>query len=151
VLLEPAATQAAQTARDITDRFGGPFTVEQTDSAQAVVRDWDGTVVHLTMYGEPVEDVETACRAALDAGPLLVVVGAQKVPYELYDEAEYNIGVTNQPHSEVAALGVFLDRLFDGDSLDQSWTDADQRVVPTETGKRVVDAGNASGSADDAE
>jgi tRNA (cytidine56-2'-O)-methyltransferase len=145
VLLEPAATQAAETARDITDRFGGPFAVEQTDSAQARIRDWHGTVVHLTMYGQPIQAVESEFRAAHRREPLLIVVGAEKVPFEVYDEADFNVGVTNQPHSEVAALGVFLDRLFEGAELDQSWRDADQRVVPRETGKRVVDVEDASG------
>jgi len=56
----------------------------------------------------------------------------------VYEAADWNVGVTNQPHSEVAGLAVFLDRLFDGRELDREWADADQRVVPTETGKTVV-------------
>jgi tRNA (cytidine56-2'-O)-methyltransferase len=148
VVLEPAATQAAETARDITDRFGGPFIVEQTESATALVRDWDGAVVHLTMYGQNLQDVVTECRNVHAAGPLLIVVGAEKVPYEVYDEADFNVGVTNQPHSEVAALGVFLDRLFEGAELEQSWADAAQRVVPQETGKRVVDRADEPASTD---
>jgi len=48
--------------------------------------------------------------------------------------------VTNQPHSEVAGLAVFLDRLFEGDELEREWTDADRRVLPEATGKTVVDA-----------
>jgi tRNA (cytidine56-2'-O)-methyltransferase len=77
-------------------------------------------------------------RADLDEGPVLVVLGAEKVPFEVYDRADYNVGVTNQPHSEVAGLAVFLDRLFEGRELDREWVDADRRVVPTETGKQVV-------------
>jgi tRNA (cytidine56-2'-O)-methyltransferase len=37
----------------------------------------------------------------------------------------------------VAALAVFLDRLFEGRELDRKWEDADRRVVPQATGKRV--------------
>jgi len=140
VLLEPAATQAVETAQDITDRFGGPFGIEQTESPKAVARDWNGTVVHLTMYGQRLQDVEAECRESHAGGPMLIVVGAGKVPYEIYAEADFNVGVTSQPHSEVAALAVFLDRLFEGAELDRAWTDADKRVVPQETGKRVVDA-----------
>jgi tRNA (cytidine56-2'-O)-methyltransferase len=102
-----------------------------------VLREWEGRIVHLTMYGERVQDVEADVRAAHDDEPLLVVVGAEKVPFEVYDAADWNVGVTNQPHSEVAALAVFLDRLFDGRELEREWVDAERRVIPQETGKRV--------------
>jgi tRNA (cytidine56-2'-O)-methyltransferase len=132
-------TQAAATVHDITDRFGGPFEVEVTDSWRPLLRDWPGVVVHLTMYGERVQDVEADIRAAHTEReePLLVVVGSQKVPFDVYETADWNVGVTGQPHSEVAALAVFLDRLFEGRELDRDWQDAKRRVVPKETGKQV--------------
>jgi tRNA (cytidine56-2'-O)-methyltransferase len=131
--------QPVETVTDITDRFGGPFEADRIDSGRGVVRDWDGTVVHLTMYGLPVQDVEAEIRAAHRDEPLLVVVGAEKVPFDVYEAADYNVGVTNQPHSEVAGLAVFLDRLFEGRELDREWAGADRRVVPEATGKRVED------------
>ena len=152
VILPDNAGQSAETVRDITDRFGGPFAVELRDDQKAIVRDFDGVVVHLTMYGERVQDVETDVREAVgldepemvgEASPprdLLVVVGGEKVPWALYERADFNVGVTNQPHSEVAGLAVFLDRLFEGAELDREWADADRRVVPEATGKTVVDA-----------
>jgi tRNA (cytidine56-2'-O)-methyltransferase len=138
VVLPDEATGPAGTIRDITDRFGGPFEVEVREDWRPVLRDWDGVVVHLTMYGLPVQEVEAEVRAAHREGPVLVVLGAEKVPFEVYDRADHNVAVTNQPHSEVAGLAVFLDRLFEGRELDREWVDADRRVVPTETGKRVV-------------
>jgi tRNA (cytidine56-2'-O)-methyltransferase len=152
VILPDNAGQSAETVRDITDRFGGPFGVELRDDQKAIVRDFDGVVVHLTMYGERVQDVEADVREAVgldepevvgEASPprdLLVVVGGEKVPWALYERADFNVGVTNQPHSEVAGLAVFLDRLFEGAELDREWADADRRVVPEATGKTVVDA-----------
>jgi tRNA (cytidine56-2'-O)-methyltransferase len=137
VLLVGDANQSAETVADITARFGGPFDVEVIDSWRPVLREWEGRIVHLTMYGERVQDVEADVRAAHDDEPLLVVVGAEKVPFEVYDAADWNVGVTNQPHSEVAALAVFLDRLFDGRELEREWVDAERRVIPQETGKRV--------------
>ena len=133
------ATQARETVTDITDRFGGPFEVTVTDSYRPLLRDWEGAVVHLTMYGEPVEDVTPTIRERHRTEPLLLVVGAGKVEFEVYDRADWNVGVTNQPHSEVAALAVFLDRLFEGQELDRDWADADSRVIPQATGKRVED------------
>ena len=145
VVFPDNASQSAETVRDITERFGGPFTVELREDQAAIVRGFDGVVVHLTMYGERVQDVESEIRSAVVDGieDLLVVVGGEKVPWELYERADFNVGVTNQPHSEVAGLAVFLDRLFEGAELEREWVDADRRVVPMATGKKVVD-GNAN-------
>ena len=136
-VLAGEASQAATTVRDITERFGGPFEVEVVDSWRPLLREWEGSVAHLTMYGERIQDIEAEIRDARRQGPLLVVVGAGKVPFEVYDAADWNVGVTGQPHSEVAALAVFLDRLFEGRELDREWADAERRVVPMESGKRV--------------
>ncbi|GAA0715689.1 tRNA (cytidine56-2'-O)-methyltransferase [Halorubrum trapanicum] len=158
VIFPDNAGQSAETVRDITDRFGGPFAVELRDDQKAIVRDFDGVVVHLTMYGERVHDVEEDVREAVgldgpdvieEASPprdLLVVVGGEKVPWALYERADFNVGVTNQPHSEVAGLAVFLDRLFEGAELDREWENADRRVVPEATGKTVVDTEEESGN-----
>jgi tRNA (cytidine56-2'-O)-methyltransferase len=165
VIFPDNAGQSAETVRDITDRFGGPFEVELRDDQKAIVRGFDGVVVHLTMYGERVQDAEADVREAVGlddatAGgsppsprDLLIVVGGEKVPWALYERADFNVGVTNQPHSEVAGLAVFLDRLFAGTELDREWADADRRVVPEATGKTVIDAaeGDAEGDNEDAE
>ena len=139
VVLANAARNQADTVIDITDRFGGPFDVASTEEPKRLIRDFEGRVVHLTMYGEPVQDIEDDVREAHAEEPLLVVVGAEKVPFEVYEHADWNVGVTNQPHSEVASLAVFLDRLFEGRELDREWENPDRVVVPQETGKRVVD------------
>jgi tRNA (cytidine56-2'-O)-methyltransferase len=137
VVFPDNAGQSEETVRDITDRFGGPFEVERSDSPHAVVREWPGVVVHLTMYGERVQDVEAAVREAHETERVLVVVGGEKVPFSIYEAADWNVGVTNQPHSEVAGLAVFLDRLFEGRELDREWVDASRQVIPQATGKRV--------------
>jgi tRNA (cytidine56-2'-O)-methyltransferase len=137
VVLAKDGASRQDTVEDITDRFGGPFEVDTTDDPIGYLHDWDGLIVHLTMYGLPVQDVEAEIREAHETKPILVVVGAEKVPWDLYENADYNVGVTNQPHSEVASLAVFLDRLFEGEELDREWEDADRRVVPQATGKRV--------------
>jgi tRNA (cytidine56-2'-O)-methyltransferase len=139
VVFPDNATGPAETVEDITGRFGGPFEVELNGSPKALIRDWTGTVAHLTMYGLPVQDVEAELRESRGTEPLLVVVGGEKVPFEVYEHADYNVAVTNQPHSEIAGLAVLLDRLFEGAELDREWTDADRVVVPQATGKRVVD------------
>jgi tRNA (cytidine56-2'-O)-methyltransferase len=91
------------------------------------------------MYGLPVQEEMPAVRDRHGSDPLLVVVGAEKVPWDVYEGADWNLAVTNQPHSEVASLAVFLDRLFEGEQFDREWEDADREVVPQAEGKRVED------------
>ncbi len=95
----------------------------------------DGEVVHLTMYGLHVDDVISKIRASsLDK---LVVVGGPKVPSRLFTLADYNVAIGHQPHSEVAALAVFLDRLYQGKSLQITPSDAELIIEPTSHGKRM--------------
>jgi tRNA (cytidine56-2'-O)-methyltransferase len=140
VVLADEGASRQETIKEVTDRFGGPFAVETTDAPGAVLGDWEGVVVHLTMYGLPVQEVDGEIRDAFTGGEaVLVVVGAEKVPFSVYERADWNVAVTNQPHSEVASLAVFLDRLFEGDQLDREWVDADRAVVSQAEGKRVED------------
>jgi tRNA (cytidine56-2'-O)-methyltransferase len=138
LLLAGDAAGRAETVTDVTERFGGPFAVETTDDPVERLEGWPGHVVHLTMYGLPIQTEMAAVRDAHEE-PLLLVVGAEKVPWAVYEAADWNLAVTNQPHSEVASLAVFLDRLFEGEELDREWVDADREVVPRAEGKRLED------------
>jgi tRNA (cytidine56-2'-O)-methyltransferase len=139
VVLANDGASRRDTVEDITERFGGPFDVDITNSPVAFLDDWGGAIVHLTMYGLPIQDVEAEIRSVHEDSPLLAVVGAGKVGWDVYEAADWNVGVTNQPHSEVASLAVFLDRVFEGRELDREWVNAEQTVVPRERGKRVED------------
>ena len=143
VVIAGEAAEPASTIEGVVERFGGPFDVSVVADHGGVIRAWDGAVVHLTMYGLPVQEVEAEIREAHAAGPLAVVVGSEKVSFDVYERADFNVGVTNQPHSEVAGLAVFLDRLFEGHELDREWADATHRVVPRETGKLVEPVGES--------
>jgi tRNA (cytidine56-2'-O)-methyltransferase len=128
----------AGTLRDVAARWGGSFFVEDGVSWKSCIRSWKekgGTVVHLTMYGLPVREVIGEIRARDE---ILVVVGAEKVPGEVYGLADYNVSVTTQPHSEVSGVAVFLDHLFDGAELDRTYPDAELKIEPSERGKRTV-------------
>jgi len=130
---------------DVARRFGGEFRVEEARGWRPVVNQFkarDAVVVHLTMYGERLDDVQdTLCRLARDHD-VLVVVGAEKVSSEVYDAADFNVAVANQPHSEVAALAIFLDRLQGGKSLKHEFPGGRARILPNPRGKSVE---NASG------
>jgi tRNA (cytidine56-2'-O)-methyltransferase len=119
----------------IVEEWGDGFTVQHTDSWRGTVKAWQGEVVHLTMYGLPVQEVIQDIRASPE--PKLVVVGGPKVPREIYDLARWNVSVTNQPHSEVSALAVFLHMLFGGEELERSFEGARLRIRPRGRGKEV--------------
>jgi tRNA (cytidine56-2'-O)-methyltransferase len=108
-------------------------------SGRSYVERWKregGEVIHLTMYGLHVDDVIDAVRES--PRPKLIVVGAEKVPPYYYEAADYNIAIGNQPHSEVSALAIFLDRLYRGVELRYEFPNARLRIIPSPRGKNVV-------------
>lgn len=133
----------AASVTDVASRFGGDFTVQDGTGWKGVVRRWQedgGQVVHLTMYGRPLAAV--APRIVEDGRDVLIVVGAEKVPGDLYRMVDHNVAVGHQPHSEVAALALLMDRLRAGAWEEDAFPGAELRVVPQEHGKRV-DEGEA--------
>lgn len=122
---------------DVARRWGEGFQVSQGVSWREEVLAFQragGKVVHLTMYGTNLPDVIEEIRPLED---IMVVVGAEKVPSEIYTLADWNVAVGNQPHSEVAALAVFLDRLACGTELEARFQ-GDVEIVPMARGKKVV-------------
>ena len=94
-----------------------------------------GKVVHLSRYGLRLQDVISQIRTE---EKILVVVGAEKVPGDMYELADYNVAVANQPHSEISALALFLDHLYEGEELELSFPDAGREGLPTAIGKTTV-------------
>ncbi|MEM3093651.1 MAG: tRNA (cytidine(56)-2'-O)-methyltransferase, partial [Candidatus Caldarchaeum sp.] len=68
---------------------------------------------------------------------LLVVVGGEKVEGGVFRLADFNVAITSQPHSEAAALAVFLDWLQEGRELERVYDDARILVEPSERGKKI--------------
>jgi tRNA (cytidine56-2'-O)-methyltransferase len=119
----------------ITLDWGGDFSLEYVSSWKAVLGNWEGKVVHLTMYGLPFQDVVGEIRS--DPSPKLIVVGGAKVPGEVYGAAHWNVAVTGQPHSEVSALALFLHELYQGRELSLDFTGARLEVIPQARGKKM--------------
>ncbi len=117
----------------VVERFGGDFEIRTGVKWREFIREFDGDVVHLTMYGVHIDDA----MERIASERVLVVVGAEKVPPEVYQMAKFNVAVGNQPHSEVAALAVFLDRFLGGEGLRKDFKGR-LRILPCERGKKVV-------------
>ncbi|MCQ5376036.1 MAG: tRNA (cytidine(56)-2'-O)-methyltransferase [Methanomassiliicoccales archaeon] len=120
--------------RSVNERFGGDFEIRTgVSNWKGFVKNFEGDVVHLTMYGIHIDDALPKIRSE----KLLIVVGAEKVPAEMYELATFNVAVGNQPHSEVAALAVFLDRFLKGEGLRKDFKGR-MKIIPCERGKKVV-------------
>lgn len=118
------------------DRFGGDFKITTgIRSIKSFINKWPGIIVHLTMYGDK---LETSIKKFDKKTDCLIIVGAEKVPGYIYDLADYNISIGNQPHSEVAALALFLDRYFNKRWNKKRFNDAEIIIKPCEKGKNVL-------------
>ncbi len=123
-----------KTIRSVVGRFGGKFRIKTGVDWRKAMKSWKGDIVHLTMYGESL----SKALPTIKAKNLMIVVGAEKVPREVYDLADRNVSVGNQPHSEVAALAIFLDRHSGGRKLERDFKGG-LTIVPNPRGKTVFD------------
>ncbi|HID17718.1 TPA: tRNA (cytidine(56)-2'-O)-methyltransferase [Candidatus Bathyarchaeota archaeon] len=127
----------------VVESWGGRFFFKMGIPWRKAVEEWrreGGIVVHLTMYGENIEASDVLQRIRKAGRKLLVLVGSQKVPPSFFSPSvsDFNVAVGNQPHSEVAALAVFLDRLFEGRELIKGFEGAKLRVMPSKRSKKVA-------------
>lgn len=126
------------TIEKINKTWGGSFLIEFIDSWRPIVKkkkEEGYKIVHLTMYGENINDVQKSVSKEKN---LLIVVGAEKVPREIYELADYNVGVGNQPHSEISALAILLDRIQKGEQFKKEFLGSKRKIIPTKKGKNVL-------------
>jgi len=139
VLADIVDDKVVRSLRKVVNNWGGEFEIIQGVSAKKFINEWrkhGGIVILLTMYGLPVDYVIPKLK--ISNKDKLIIVGAEKVPIEYYELADYNIAIGHQPHSEVAALAIFLDRLFEGRELYMKFRNAKIQVEPCEKGKKVI-------------
>jgi len=126
------------TIRDVTNRFGGPFDIQSGKPWKQAIREWraiGGRIVHLTAYGLPLP--KTLQEIQETNKDLLVVVGSEKMPGEIFNLADWNVSVTSQPMSEVAALAIFLDWFRQHREFEHEFSKAQVQIVPSRTGKEI--------------
>jgi tRNA (cytidine56-2'-O)-methyltransferase len=142
VLSDVADEHLKMTVEKIVASWGGNFSFAMGAKWKNVVRDWRGSggvVVHLTAYGENVQTSDVLERIRNTKKNVLILVGSQKVPREFYSAefSDFNVAVGNQPHSECAALAIFLDRFFLGELLGKPFENAKLHIVPQVRGKKI--------------
>ena len=129
----------------VNQRFGGDMNIKHIKTPKArlhrfVTHGVDGNTpavaVHLTMYGASFREVTPTIRSDR---PLVVIVGGAKVPSDVFQVSQYNLAVGNQPHSEVAALALFLDGWYGSGAIERRLDGGELIINPSLTGKDVHD------------
>ena len=128
-----------QSVESVVENWGGNFQVEYDEKYISVIKKHKRNgyeIIHLTMYGKHVEEIIPTIR---DNGKdKLIIVGGSRVPTEVYELADWNLSVTNQPHSEVAALAICLHYVMDAKELDIIYDDGKMQIIPNNEHKEVV-------------
>ena len=138
IYMNEVNSEIEKTISNINKTWGGNFKIEIISEWKKIIKERKSVgvkIVHLTMYGQNINDVEIKIR---NEDKILIVVGAEKVPREIYEMADYNVAVGNQPHSEISALGVLLDRIHQGKQFESSFDNPERVIIPQEHGKNVV-------------
>lgn len=121
------------------NRFGGDFEILYVKDAIKFVqkrKEQGFFIVHLTMYGIELDKEVNKIKKDKD---ILIIIGSERVEPEYYELADYNISVTNQPISEVAALALILHMLKDGKEFSNQFKDAKLTIKPNKKGKVVIE------------
>ena len=136
IFMQEVNPEIKKTIFEINKTWGGTFEVEMIDDWKKVLKSKkkSAKIIHLTMYGENIDSVIDRLK---QEEQILIIVGAEKVPREVYDIADYNVAVGNQPHSEISALAILLDRILEGRQLLKKHENAQREIIPTKRGKRV--------------
>jgi tRNA (cytidine56-2'-O)-methyltransferase len=109
IIIGTKSREIEEPLTDVGHRFGGEFRIKTGVQWRKFFRDWNGIIVHLSMYGTDLDKVIHEIKKATD---ILIIVGSKKVPGEFYHLSDFNVAIGHQPHSEVAALAIFLDRVI---------------------------------------
>ena len=134
IIISTKDQQIEDNIRSICKRFGGDFNIKTGLNHKKIIKQWEGNIVHLTMYGETLDKSINTIDKKKD---LLIIVGAEKVPPQIYEMADFNVSVGNQPHSEVASLAIFLDR-YNGGKWQKKQFDGKIEILPNNTRKNVI-------------
>jgi tRNA (cytidine56-2'-O)-methyltransferase len=124
------------TVEKMNGTWGGDFEIEFFSNWKDVInmKKNDCKIVHLTMYGENINKIHSKIQKE---EKILVVVGAEKVPRDIYEKADYNVSIGTQPHSEISALAILLDRIQLGKQFNKKFSDSKRVIIPSKHGKNV--------------
>ena len=123
--------------KGVVSNWGGKFTSNYKEDFLSEIEKAKRNktlIVHLTFYGL---EFPKAIKQIKKQKPskVMIIIGAEKVPTEVYELADINMSIGNQPHSEVAALALTLYELTGKDSLYSEQKGWKVKITPTIKGK----------------
>ncbi|MFH0837502.1 MAG: tRNA (cytidine(56)-2'-O)-methyltransferase [Candidatus Aenigmatarchaeota archaeon] len=130
--------QLLTSIKNASENWGGNFSAEYAESYRKIITFYKKKkflIVHSTMYGISLQKKIKKIRKHRN---VMFIVGGEKVPSDVYQMADMNIAVANQPHSEIAALAIFMHDYFRGKELDNKFIKAKLKIIPMERGKKVI-------------
>lgn len=139
ILGDTVDKNVVESLKKVLKSWGGQMEIMTGVNSIEFIKKWrsnGGEVIHLTMYGLPIDYIVDILKNSNKNK--LVIVGAEKVPSKYYLLSDYNVAIGNQPHSEVSALAIFLDRLFEGKELYKRFPNSKIDIVPQAKGKKTV-------------
>jgi len=129
-------SRIVDTVSDVGEKFGGDFEIRTLTNPKNFVKNWKGTIIHLTMFGISID--EEIDKIKKMEGPLLFIVGAEKVPPWVFEFSDFNIAIGNQPHSEVAALAIALSKVSNK-SYNQKFEGGQLKVLPSSERRNMTE------------
>lgn len=130
-----------QSIKKVCGIWGGKFRIKYTKNALEKVLEYKKSkykIIHLTMYGIP---VNKKIKKIQKYKKIMLIIGGEQVSKEFYEFSDFNISITNQPHSEISALAIMLDRLMEGNELKNSFSKKFKgklRIEPSEKNKKIL-------------
>ncbi|MDD5022741.1 MAG: tRNA (cytidine(56)-2'-O)-methyltransferase [Candidatus ainarchaeum sp.] len=126
-----------ESVKKISEEWGGNFIAEYSKNGLGIVKEMrrkGSKIIHLTMYGIDFNEKMEEIKKIEENSDILIVVGGAQVPIEFYKISDFNLSVTNQPHSEVAALAVLLNELNSKNKV----FEGKKRITPSENKKIII-------------
>ncbi len=120
----------------ITKHWGGPFEIEYIKDYLNLIKNKKKKgfyIVHLTCYGL---ELQKEIQKIREKKNILVVVGSEKVPPEIYKLADLNLSISSQPHSEVSSLSTFLYEYFNRKF--PTFKNLKIKIIPQPHGKKTT-------------
>lgn len=123
---------------DVNKIWGSDFEVIYIKNPISFYKEFNGIKVHLTMYGEKIINKIESIKNKNLKKDILILIGGPKVDKSYYDLSNYNISVTNQPHSEVAALSLLLYFLNPDCLKKNNFKNNKIKITPSNKNKKVT-------------
>ncbi|MFA5049587.1 MAG: tRNA (cytidine(56)-2'-O)-methyltransferase [Candidatus Micrarchaeia archaeon] len=122
--------------KKIAEEWGKTFKIEYCKNGLKLSKEFKKkgfSLIHLTMYGKNMTEKIDNIRKNKN---LLIIIGGAQVEREYFEICDYNLGIGNQPHSEVSALAIFLHEYFEGKQLETEFF-GKKKIIPSEREKII--------------